>query len=287
MRSLPKSFLPILVASALLLSAASVSGSDKEHQNQPRTHDRDAARKSNPAPSPFTVIVQPAPVQILRTSPAVEKTDAQKKWYQRPTVTDWGILVVTILYTAISIGLFVTTKNAARAAQRSADAALATAEAAKLTLGADRPFLMAEEPDLRRPAPLITATLHFRNRGKGTAIIDRIVMSLEPAPEESDHRALIARAKPEKQVTEIVIGPAEKSSRYNVYCLEPKPVQSASGSFDVHAPLKALLEKKEILTLFGFIEYHDTSGGPHITEFVWSYAPLGSGYWYSDYNRQT
>ncbi len=134
----------ILIASASLLSAVSVGSGNEKHQNQTSTQNKRTDREPRiPAPS-FTIVVQPAPVQIIQPSPAVEQKKPQQKWYQRPTITDWGIFVVTILYTSISLGLLNATRQqaklatqalretsiAAEAAKQSANAATAAAEAA-------------------------------------------------------------------------------------------------------------------------------------------------------------
>jgi len=104
----------ILMVSALLLNG--VSGGNEKHQNQTNTHNFGAIRQSNPTPSPLTVIVQPAPVKIIQTSSAVERENkSTQKWYERPSVTDWGILCVTLLYTLISIGLLNATRKQSRA----------------------------------------------------------------------------------------------------------------------------------------------------------------------------
>jgi hypothetical protein len=298
MRSLPKSFLPILIALALLQSVARSASalppnpSDRHraaHSQESGARDKQSAT-AQPCPA-VTVVVQQIPPKEAQRITAVIQEQPYKHWWEAPYAPEWALFILTIPYVIISAGLFRVSWKAANAAKESADAALATAEATKLALAADRPFLMAEEPDIDPLScdVLICATLHFRNRGKGPAIIDRLAFSLEPAPDEPDFHTLIATANPEKQIIEVVIGPAEKSSHYIVYCYsEVRPIRTKSGAIDIHSPLvKLLLDKKERLTLSGFVEYHDTSGNPHITEFVWRYMPVGAGTLSSDYNRQT
>jgi len=278
MSILPKSFLLILIALALLLSASAGQG-DEKHQNQPSAHRHETDSQPRKATPAFTIIVQPAPVQIIQSRSSDEKENAEQEWYQRPTVTDWGILIITLVYTGISIGLFVIAK-------RSADAAMAAAQAAVLALGADRSFLETEKPDLKGSS-IFVAFFHFKNRGKRPAVIDRLAFSFEPTEEEPDYKALIATATPQKQLAELVIGAGGESSQYNAHCFGAKPIQTASGSYVRRETLFKLLDEKKTLTLFGFVEFHDTSGESRVSEFAWSYVPYGSGYWYCDYNHQT
>ncbi|MGO9265957.1 MAG: hypothetical protein ACLQBA_13940 [Candidatus Binataceae bacterium] len=109
-------YLSVLIALALFSTTGSVCRSDEKHQNQSRPHDRSTSHKANLPPSPFTIIVQPAPVQIIQPSPTIEKEKPTQEWYYRPTITDWGILGVTLIYTVISLGLLNATRKQARLA---------------------------------------------------------------------------------------------------------------------------------------------------------------------------
>jgi len=103
-----------LIASVLLLSAAAGARSDEKHQNQTSTNER---RRNNEAAQPkpaFTIIVQPAPVKIIQQTSPEEKQQPAKKWYQRPSATDWGIFAVTFAYVLISIGLLDATRRQAK-----------------------------------------------------------------------------------------------------------------------------------------------------------------------------
>jgi hypothetical protein len=104
-------FALILILSALLPSAASVGSGNEKHQNQSSPHHPNSERKAKQATPAFTIIVQPAPVTVVQPSAAVEKKSPAQKWYQRPTITDWGIFAVTLLYTAVSFGLLWATKR--------------------------------------------------------------------------------------------------------------------------------------------------------------------------------
>jgi hypothetical protein len=127
MRHLKPLSASILIVSALLLSGGSdVSGSDEKHQNQTTTHEHGGNNKPQVATPSFTIVVQPAPVQIIQPSTPVEKNKPKQKWYERPTITDWGILGVTLLYVLISLGLLNETRKQAALAKTSADLARGT-----------------------------------------------------------------------------------------------------------------------------------------------------------------
>lgn len=287
-RSLPKSFLLILIALALLQSVARSANapppnpSDRDraaHTQAGGARDQQSAT-TQPCPA-VTVVVQQIPPKEAQRITAIIQEQPYKHWWEAPHAPEWALFILTIPYVIISGGLFYVSWKAA-------DAAMVAAQAAALALGADRSFLEVEKPELKG-TNLFVAHFHFKNRGKRPAVIDRLAFSFEPResePEQPDYRALIATATPQKQIAELVIGSAGESSTYYAHCFDAKPIQIAS-SYDRRGPLFKLLDEKKALTLFGFAEFHDTSGESHVSEFVWGYVPFGSGYWYCDYNHQT
>jgi hypothetical protein len=114
MKPLKLSSMLILIASALLLSAAGSARSDEKHQNQPSTNERRRHSESSQPTPTFTIIVQPAPVKIIQQAAPEEQQQPAKKWYQRPSATDWGILAVTFAYALISLGLLNATRRQAK-----------------------------------------------------------------------------------------------------------------------------------------------------------------------------
>lgn len=145
MKRLSTWFALILILSVSLLSAAG-SGSDEKHQNQPNS---DQSRRRNephqPAPA-VTIIVQPAPVTVVQPSAPIEKNQPAEKWYQRPTITDWGILGVTVLYTLVSLGLLYATNRQANLAERSA-------RISQEMLDKDRPMIIVTDYELMGYGP--------------------------------------------------------------------------------------------------------------------------------------
>ena len=145
MKRLSTWFALILIASASLLSAANSGGGNEKHQNQASTYHRSSERKPDKAAPSFTIVVQPAPVQVIQQATTEEKKHPAEKWYERPTVTDWGVLIVTFAYVVISIGLLAATKRQAhlanealietRKASEFAERSLRLTQRAEVTLG--------------------------------------------------------------------------------------------------------------------------------------------------------
>lgn len=105
-------FAVILILSVSVLGAPGSRG-DEKHQHQANEHPHASRSQSKQATLAFTIIVQPAPVTIVQPSAPIEQEQPAKKWYERPTITDWGILVVTVLYVLIALGLFRATRRQA------------------------------------------------------------------------------------------------------------------------------------------------------------------------------
>jgi len=151
----------ILIASALLPSGA--SGENKKHQNQTHPHSYHANAQPKPTSTPFTIIVQPAPVTIIQPSPAVEQNKPKQKWYERPTVTDWGVLFVTLLYVGVSIGLLKATQRQAESADRTFKAT----QRAEVTLGRpDGTLAEIIEPSVGEP---LRVKIFLTNSGRTAA----------------------------------------------------------------------------------------------------------------------
>ncbi|HUY29266.1 MAG TPA: hypothetical protein VMV27_17785 [Candidatus Binataceae bacterium] len=204
---LRRSFLLILIPLALLLfGARSVSGSNEKHQDQTAANKPSGKNKSQVAAPSFTIVVQPAPVQIIQPSPAIEQNKPKLKWYQRPTVTDWGILWGTFVYALISLGLLNATRTQATLANRSlgetrkaADAAQKSADVSEKALAlAERPHLIVhsfkmegfvkripDEEESMRALPelqkltmprILRVTYTLQNYGKSPAFLDIVVI---------------------------------------------------------------------------------------------------------------
>jgi hypothetical protein len=146
MKALKLSLPLILIVSALLPSG--VSRGDEKHQNQTQKHNHSTTDQAHtsPCPTPFQIVVEPAPVKIVQASAAIEQNKPRQKWYQRPTITDWGILGVTLLYTVISLGLLAATKGALREATESANAAVKSARTTELAFyTSSRPWVIVSD----------------------------------------------------------------------------------------------------------------------------------------------
>jgi len=180
------------IAWVLLLSAASWSGETRQHRAQSYSHGAaDQAKVPTPA---FTIVVQPAPVQVIQQPAPIEKRQPAQNWYQRPSATDWGILGVTFFYTLTSLGLLNATRKQAKlanhslatldktllATEKAADAAKKGADTAEKALNdLERPWIMllpvsfALDPQAGNAGTQrrITLTWIFRNTGRSPAWI--------------------------------------------------------------------------------------------------------------------
>lgn len=138
----------ILIALALFLSvAASGSGDKSQHQ---ATHHQSAAKdQSAYRPQPPTIIIEPAPVRIIQPAPAAEKQTIMQKWYQRPSITDWGVLVVTAVYALIALGLLKATLRQARFAQDTLAEIRKTAIASEVAANATRDSVQVSKSAVR------------------------------------------------------------------------------------------------------------------------------------------
>jgi hypothetical protein len=194
-----RAYLLVLIAAALLLSGAA-SRSDEKHQHQATHHQSAAKNQSAYSPQPPTIIVEPAPVKIIQPAPAAEKQTTKQKWYQRPSITDWGVLFVTGVYALISLGLLKATWRQAQFAQdtlaetrKTANAtevaANATRDAVQVSKSTVRPYLWVRKVETgdtlsKRMGPEFTdvpasANCYVQNLGKGPAFITEVVARLK------------------------------------------------------------------------------------------------------------
>lgn len=121
-------FLTVLV----LLPRTALSGRGNDvHQERTDSSTRDDPKGiTGPSPRPITVPIKRDSAQGVPVSAVAEKQPSKQKWYERPLITDWGILIITLVYTIAALGLLhvtnaalVETKKAASAAMESADMA--------------------------------------------------------------------------------------------------------------------------------------------------------------------
>jgi hypothetical protein len=193
----------ILIALGLLICAANENSRNKEHQNRSRLHHSIAEQQASPTPFRIAIFVKLDPAHIAQTSAAtLEKNKPAQKWYERPTITDWGILVVTLFYVCISLGLLyatwtqarlardvlIETKSAANAAKKSAEA---TREAVQVSKSVVRPYIWVRKiegsawppltPDLGPEFANVVsvANCYIQNLGTGPAFITEVVARLK------------------------------------------------------------------------------------------------------------
>jgi hypothetical protein len=258
-----------VVALSLFLLAA--SRGDEKHQSQSRRDNRTSEKESKQPTSAFTIVVQPAPVKVIQQAPPIEKNQAPQKWYERPTITDWGIFGVTIAYTLISLGLLDATRRQARLAngvlvetRKAADAAIRSAQAAQVTaqtlIHIEWPRLLFERFDPIDPIPDApprdwpNIIIGFRNYGRTTAFVTEIFITgqiaswLEPDPtywSPVPMRPIFPIAPNERFTHSILVG--TRTLR--------------------REDLDAILQGKTNYWVFGYISYLDVRHDTHMTGF--------------------
>jgi hypothetical protein len=189
-----------LIALALLLGAAA-SWSDEKSWHQATHHQSTGKNQSAYSPQPPTIIVEPAPVKIIQPASA-EKQTTKQKWYQRPSITDWGVLVVTTVYASISLGLLQATRRQAQLAQdtlteirktaiASEVAANATRDSVQVSKSTVRPYVWVRKVEGQNDVSgqlglgpefahvIDSANCIIQNLGKGPAFITEVVAKLK------------------------------------------------------------------------------------------------------------
>src|SRR6266852_769409 len=97
LKSLKFSFPLMLIASALLLSAARIGSAfppnPERHERTPNPHKYGAHTKSQAAPqaSPVTVTVKEVPAPEAKRITAVIQQQPYKHWWERPNRPEWAL----------------------------------------------------------------------------------------------------------------------------------------------------------------------------------------------------
>jgi hypothetical protein len=264
----------ILIASALLLSAGNVSSGNEEHQNQAPAHERSSKDKSQvPTPS-FTIIVQPAPVQIIQPSPAVEQKKPAQKWYQRPSITDWGILGVTLAYAFISLGLLNATRTQAGLAKQSADTAKESTDAAKASVEIAKNTMV-----LAHRAALGIKGIHFVLSANSTMIVFIENFGRIAASEiRIQIRTFRNTARPDSVDWSRMMPPDEnRLTEGEIMPGVPHPIPITSA-FLPDDQIQAIRNKTQYIYLSGRIVYDDGSGTDRMLLVRFAYE-ADSGNW--------
>jgi hypothetical protein len=162
----------------------------------------------------------------------------------------------------------VATEKAAAAAKQSADLAGESINIAKLALQNERPLLSAEMQEVNKARTAeYFASLKFRNRGRGSAIIQEVRLELKLAMPNESREPTIDYPKAEKQmrIREPALGAGEASSLYGF--------TGSQFDFNYTALDKecgAAQEKQ--LRFFGIVRYRDTVGNKYEMGYSFEYA---------------
>jgi hypothetical protein len=278
-------FLPTVIASVLLLSAASPQ-SRATPGPRPTAGSRDDAPNASNASSPIKTKLaeaSPTPIPVVpsafenKSSSTTEKNDYEKRQYRLNVLQTWfngGLAIFTLFLVVIGVyqgyqlrRTVLATKQSADAAKESADAAKVSADAAKITVQAGRPYLLVEKGELKGfdlPNEITEAILTFKNFGKRPALISRIVLRL--------NHVEVGKYPAKGDFSECV----EKSSAVYAVGIDDTFQITTDAKDGWVAPLNMedIREGKRALICYGCLYYTDTIGNDsYETSFFWYYLP--------------
>jgi hypothetical protein len=272
----------ILIASALLLSAASPSPQPKPsaHRQEP-TQQHDPV--STPSPAPFEKVAAEIPAQAS-TSNTYNYYCITKNSGNFATVVEAGATLGLLVFACVQI-VFIrrSTKAVEDAAGAAKDALVATeryvemteqmveasrqsARAAGLALKIDQPYLLGQEAQITGFEPIIdpwasvVAAIAVENFGKGAAVIDSVVGAIIPQdalPPIGDFSNC---------------GPLQ--TRVSILAPTQKRVWQIGLRALSKAEYEAILTDRLLLIFWGCIYYRDMIGNEYKASFCWQYPSL-------------
>jgi hypothetical protein len=264
--------LSILIASVLLLSGArnaqSNVGNDKNKHQAGKDHQETEQKSDQAQQAPLvSIIIQPAPApQGAQATSTQEQPHAGQEWHERPTITDWGLLIVTAVYAGTAIGLFIVGIKSANAATRSADAAAqANQNTREALVIAERAYVVAypdpAQTPILTPNQKAVVKLIVRDQGHTPALRLTIKAWMIPMawPDTTEQQLLeYARRNPETDTaSEITLFPNVRD--FNVF-VETKAILG-------EATVRGVMDgTKERLYIWGRAAYW-TFRAPHYTNF--------------------
>ncbi len=295
-----KLFLFILIASALLLSAANESAEEKAvqksltppktemHKSKAEEHSSTGTQKaqdtekSPPATKPPIVVVA-VPSDKTQTKTTEEQQSTIQKWFNPSTLPNWAIVLVTIAYVIVAIGQLTAIRRQAKFARRSLrainrQAGIAAegvavnriaAEAAKTTATiADQSLKSLERAYLaiffESPVSLVWSTwsdLPYTIENTGRTLAKLKLTEIGYTISESLHDYEIKPVPTDKLPT---IAP--------IYAATPLKHTFRIPRLLTTEEVGGLTTGSKILDLHGFIIYDDIFDIRHVTRFrrVWS-----------------
>jgi hypothetical protein len=240
-------FALILIAWVLIPSAAKsepIKSADATESSRPQVTENSNASHSvqtnaNPSVSP-----------TQGQTPNLHDDKGSSDTYVREEA-NYTLLLVIVGALAVFVAVlgYCATKNAA-------DAARESARAAKLALKANRPYLLIGKIECTvfaaRGGDLVSATIHFRNYGKGPALVDTLLLAMDgKIPTGRDYSNCIS------------------------FTLTSRAI-AASGTSK--CKIEHLLEHGSTspLILYGHLTYRDVfrEPDPYQTGLLWRYIPF-------------
>jgi hypothetical protein len=256
----------ILIASALLLSAANAANPNPKSQRATKANTPEITQQNEGSQSDQGIPNVSSPTSVKEKSDPFnsesEKSERQREQevqIEERVATFTGLLAVVSVIQALLLGFSLWISKSA-------------VQIAESSLHTDRPFLFVEKPDFH-PAERgkMSAVFILRNRGKGPAIIHELRAGLKFTnsrqarsrgfPQRADYRqtAII-------EVTDNVLGAGDQSSRYEAW------LENENLSLDeIH---KEIVSGEKELVLCGVVSFSDSFGDwKYEAGFCWSERP--------------
>lgn len=270
------------------------------HQSKPEEPTKEKPAKTDdaktaPATAKFSLTSAEFPPKKTQPDTAEEQPSAIEKWFNPNTAPNWFIGIITFVYVGVAIGQLAAISKQAKFARRTlrairrqvnvghiaAKAAKKSAEVAELALKSDRPYLLLEkaeftgvfklnsygektgellEQDKFRPGGIF----HFRNCGKGPAILNKVCLSIItvdelPSPKDFSNCE-------ENQITVDVLGANEHWETDSHF----RGSLSYGGDSVTY---NAIVDKSKTLIAYGCIWYEDVFRTPYEIGFLWQLSP--------------
>jgi hypothetical protein len=178
----------LFLIAALVFPLAAVCQNVAPKQNAKPTHTKtkSAEKASEVLPTPTDVVNVAISSPVSNEEHADERTRAEQQrqpWLQRPTVTDWAMVAITLGYFVATILILIAikreTKIAKDAAVAARDAAKAAETNARAVITAERPYVLVTWQQAHTTSFTFTATNHGKTPAEITyyfgthSILDR------------------------------------------------------------------------------------------------------------------
>ncbi len=218
-------------------------------------HSNNAAKDSKPGPQ-IVYVQAPSPDKDGCTqTKATTREQASPNWWQRPTVTDWILSVLTLAYLGVNIFMLIAIKRQAHLAEKSVNA-LMSAEQSILII--DKSEWDFDDVSVRN-----FFSWSLANSGKTAATVfagNGVLQIGETADLPPD--VSVYDYQPAHDRIEIVVSPG--AERHPMWDLPLMPTANMTET-----ERKGVLDGTRYLWAYGFYRYRDVFGRPFTQRFCY------------------